>query len=158
MTRSCTGVQFALTCSASVSRESISSIWPWKSCNFCSKRNAGHRNFRKAPAKFTSFFHIPLLSVYLAWQECEIFKFNKLILFPVGKKIQQQLPNICCALIGQFSSSVFASINVTPKSPHWAGCDKKTISHLAGSLNEHRYLERQSITFNSYEYCIIRGI
>ena len=36
MTRSCTGVQFALTCSASVSRASISSIWPWKSCNFCS--------------------------------------------------------------------------------------------------------------------------
>ena len=157
MTRSCTGVQFALTCSASVSRESISSIWPWKSCNFCSKRNAGHRNFRKALDKFKSFFHIPLLSVYLAWQECEIFKFNKSILFPVGKKIQQNY-RIYVVLLSVSFQAVFASINVTPKSPHWAGCDKKTISHLAGSLNEHRYLERQSITFNSYEYCIIRGI
>lgn len=38
--RSCTGVQLALTRSASTNRVSISSIWPWNNWNFCPQQKA----------------------------------------------------------------------------------------------------------------------
>ena len=90
MIRSCTGVQVALTCSASTSRASISSIWLKKSCNF----------YKEKQTSWNQRFGITLYSIatggstVLIWIStgkcCKWFCFREIALWELNELIHEQ--------------------------------------------------------------------